>query len=147
MVAQTLNHDWSLFNLLLDQWEQITPEALRELAIEKVIGPWNKHRMDQAQKWNEVPLDERATPGRERVREQVQGLAESMGLDGTPEENYYADRNPVDQLIDPDMVDWQGIIDNNRPGRIQEDGTITFEREQPRDDTPGDTTFPSNWNA
>lgn len=114
--------------------------ALRDWAIEAIIGPTNAMALQDAQEWNDVPEHERLDPHYEDLQErnpQAADLVNQLGF-GPDVSDYTPD------LIDPELVNWseiyEGILEE-----LREDGTIEYEDEDP--DAPGDLTLPEGWTA
>lgn len=123
-VASKIEGDWSLWNSLHERGWNISPEDLRDVAIEKFIGPNNNEAIIDAQAWNSIPREERYDPAWEEMVETLWNP-----LMQTDPVDHYADREP--DVIDPEMVNWQEIIDHWKPVDAAEQ----------------ETTFPPDWNA
>lgn len=154
------------FHSRLWDWNE---QSLRDWAIVNVIGPVNADQLEGAREWNEIPMEERFGTDEEYedLRERAEGGA-AWSLMGSPPEEHYKDVDPTNHLIDPEMVDWDEIIETHREddpsrddrceecmaeGLYEQDGQKYCEscgaaQSNPiGPDEPGDTTFPSNWNA
>lgn len=126
--------------------DRFTPESLRDWAIPNIIAPINSDHLKDAQEWNEIPLEERfgTDSEYEDLRERAEG-SPAWSLMGLPPEEHYKDYDPSNHMIDPELVNWQEILDSEREEMAIQDGS--YETEEPSDEEPGDTTFPSDWNA
>jgi len=112
-----------------------TAQSFRDWAIVNIIGPTNASRLKDAQEYNAVPLEERfgTDPDYEDLRQRAEG-SPAWELMGSPPEQHYEDDDPTNTLIDPEMVNWQEIINNFQSGS------------EPPAGMQDQTTFPAEWN-
>lgn len=116
-----------------------SPDDLRDWALQKVIGPYNRDRIQEAREWNEIPEAERIDHHYDQMREEspeatdlYDKLMGPMG-GGGPD---LSDDEP--DLIDPEMVNWHEIHQNVLSGYPEDERP-----QQPQSPVPD--TLPPNW--
>jgi hypothetical protein len=110
-VNMMLDNNYEFYKSLQGKWENLTDEALRAVALINIIGPHNKEKIEDAQNWNEVPLEERfgTDPNYEQLRDKHEDSPAWNLMMNSPED-HYKDEDPSDQIIDPELVNWREII-------------------------------------
>lgn len=122
--------------------------SLSNWAIQSIIGPYNRDRINEAQEWNDIPHHERLDPNLEDLRDKseqgynfVNDINNIFGVDPIKDED--------PDIIDPNKVNWyeifQHMVADIDEEERYEQGLPPSWQEQTDPDKPGDLTLPQGW--
>lgn len=80
------------------------PKDIENYAIPTVIAWTNNNSLESAQEWNDLPEDERSDPHYDSLSDGARDLVDKFI--GPPD---LGDINAADNMVDPDLVNWQEI--------------------------------------
>lgn len=123
------DNEYEVYKKLRDLFEKgMTVEQLQDFLLRKVIGPYNKERIEDAKEWNSIPEDERIDHHYEELKEKSPGAADLVDALGMGKD--VSDVDP--ELIDPELVNWQEIWDH-LADEVQENDDYDREKQRHRD--------------
>lgn len=104
-----LDNDYDTYKKSRELFEKgMTVEQLQDFLLRKVIGPYNKERIEEAKEWNSIPKDERIDYHYEDLKNKSPEAADFVDALGFGKD--VEDSEP--ELIDPDLVNYQEIWDH-----------------------------------